>query len=533
MPRFPRTILLSLLAVLAAAAPAHAASDMLAGIGDDGVTQRSPTLGALVIPQWQADGVDVARVMLVWNYIAPGRDALTQPAGFDPVDPNDPQYSWADPDRTIAQLVAAGIKPIITVTGPAPIWGSGVPSLRNSRYKPDPAKFAAFAKAVAQRYAAATDQYILWNEPNIDQWLQPQSDCVGKRCTPAAPAAYRAIASKAIPAIKAGDPGAQVYFPALAPRGAPIAKSRNLNLKPLPFLRALGCVDAKNRPERRSTYCRTGFKPVNGDGIAYHPHGILSPPDQPYPDLDTASFADLPRLYGTVDAIQKAGGFLHNGSKTARFNFYFTEFGYETNPPDPLRGVSLNDQNRFLQQATYLAWKNPRVKMLIQYLWRDDAVGSKGTGFSGWQSGLFGFDGRPKPFAKAFPNPFWVDLPRGKRVAMIWGQVRPGGSAQVTIQSQRPGSSTWKTLRTVTTNALGYFSTPQTVTSPTTFRFRYPLAGSVAMGVVPTAPAPAPAGDSTGGASASAAGPVRLVASSAWTVKPTRARAAKRAAKRR
>ncbi len=532
MPRFPRTLFLTLLMLLATAGPASAASDLLVGIADDGVTQRSPTLGGLAIPQWQADGVDVARVMIIWNYIAPGRDALSQPSGFNASDPNDPQYNWSDPDRTIAQLVAAGIKPIITVTGPAPIWGSSVPSRRQSRYKPDATKFAAFAKAAAQRYAAVTDQYILWNEPNIDQWMQPQSDCVRKRCTPAAPAIYRGIANKAIPAIKAGDPGAQVFFPALAPRGVPTPTSRNANLKPLTFLRALGCVDAKNRREHKSAHCRTGFKAVDGDGIAYHPHGVLNAPDQSFPDKDTASFADLSRLYATVDGIQKAGGFLHNGSKTSKFNFYFTEFGYETNPPDPVRGVTLDQQNRFQQQAAYLSWRAPRIKMLMQYLWRDDAVGP--SKFSGWQSGLFGFDGRAKPWAKGFPNPFWVDLPRGKRSATVWGQVRPGTTSQVTIQRRLPGSSTWTTIKQLQTDARGYFSLKQTVPSgSTSFRFRYDsTVGAPSLTIKPGIPLPDPSpSPDPGGASPVIAQAAQVakhtVTSSAWTVKPLSARAAK------
>ena len=123
------------------------------------------------------------------------------------------------------------------------------------------------------------------------------------RCTPAAPGIYRRIANKAIPAIKAGDPGADVYFPALASSGAAVIKRGRDNLKPLPFLRALGCVDAKYRPERRSAYCRTGFKPVDGGGIAYHPHSTLRAPDQSDPDRDKAAFADIPRLFAAVDAM--------------------------------------------------------------------------------------------------------------------------------------------------------------------------------------------------------------------------------------
>lgn len=522
MQRLPRILFIAALALLALAAPAHAAKDLLVGMADDGVTQRSPTLGALTVPQWGADGVDVARVMVIWSYVAPGKDAVSQPAGFDPADPDDPAYAWGDVDRTVAQLRAAGITPLIAITGPGPIWGSSVPSLRDSRYKPDPVRFAAFARAVARRYAAATDQYVLWNEPNIDQWLKPQFDCVAGRCTPAAPAIYRSIALKAIPAIKAGDPGARVYFPALAPRGAAKPRKRNDHLRPLPFLRALGCVDAKNRREHRSTSCRSGFKAIDGDGIAYHPHSVLSAPDRSYPDPETASFADLRRLFTTVDAIQKAGGFLNHGSRTAKFDFYFSEFGYQTNPPDPSDGVSYAEQSRWLQQATYLAWRMPRVRLLTQYLWRDDPVGSRGQGFSGWQSGLYGYDGRPKPFAKAFPNPFWVDLPRGRRTATLWGQVRPGGAASVTVQSQRPGSKTWSVVKTLTTDANGYFSFTRTVAKATTFRFQYPAQTG---GQTSDPPAPGP---TTGGVGATAAGPLRLVTSSAWTVKPVAAHAARR-----
>lgn len=507
MRRFPRTLLLSVLALLAVAGPAHASATMAVGIADDGVTQRRPTLGETTIPKWKADGIDVARVMLIWNYIAPSKDSVSQPSGFDPSDPNDPAYNWADVDRTMAQLKLAGIEPIIAVTGPAPIWGSQVPSRRNSRYKPDPAKFAVFANAVAKRYADVTDEYILWNEPNIDQWLQPQSDCKKKVCTPAAPAIYRKIANKAIPEIKRGDPGAKVYFPALASSGVPRPTSPNHNLKPLPFLRALGCVDLKLKREKKSRYCKTGFKAVDGDGIAYHPHSILRAPDVSNPDKDTAVFADVQRLFTLVDKIQKVGGFLHNRSKTNHFGFYFTEFGYETNPPDPVRGVTFAQQSRFMQQASYLAWKNPRVKMFMQYLWRDDPLGA--SNFTGWQSGLYRYDGRAKPLAKAFPNPFWVDLKRGSTSATLWGQVRPGDAATaVTVQTQRPGAGGWTTLKTLTTNTRGSFTLRKLVSKPMSFRFRYTATGDASAAGTTAAP--------------------HTVTSSAWTVRPTKARAAKR-----
>ena len=76
-----------------------------------------------------------------------------------------------------------------------------------------------------------------------------------------------------------------------------------------------------------------------------------------------------------------------------------------------------------------MSWRQPRVKMLIQYLWRDDPVGDRGQGskaYSGWQSGLYSFDGRKKPLRDAFPNPFWVDLPKGKKTRDRLGPGAPG-----------------------------------------------------------------------------------------------------------
>ena len=56
------------------------------------------------------------------------------------------------------------------------------------------------------------DRYILWNEPNLVSWLQPQASCVHRRCTPVAPHLYRGLVRAAYPAIKAADPGAEVLI---------------------------------------------------------------------------------------------------------------------------------------------------------------------------------------------------------------------------------------------------------------------------------------------------------------------------------
>lgn len=458
--------------LLGAAAPgAIAAPGMLFGIADDGVTQRNAQLAPKVVPEWKATGMDVARVLVIWSYVAPGSDRTTRPADFDPSNPNDPQYNWGPVDQAVELLTAQGIEPILNVTGYIPFWGSLDPGQRRNRYKPDAEQFATFVKAVAQRYDGRVRRYILWNEPNLVDWLQPQNECVQGRCTPVAPHMYREIARKAVPAIKAGSPGAQVYGPALASKGDSPTKV-NVRTRPLAFLRALGCVDAQLRRDRKSKHCR-GFKPATLDGIAYHPHSTTFAPDRGYTNVDDANLADYPRLIKTIDAVQKAGGLVNGVSESRKFDLHYDEYGYQTNPPDPLLGVSTAQQSSWMQWGAYAAYKQPRVRMLIQYLWRDDPINPNvaATRYAGWQSGLYYFDGNPKPARKTFPHPFWASLPKGSRTAELWGQVRPGGIANVTVQKGSGGS--WATLRKLATDARGYFRFTNTVTRKSSFRFRY------------------------------------------------------------
>ncbi len=467
----------ALLLTLSLAGPAGASKTMQIGITDEGVTQRSPGLIPEVIPQWKAIGMDVARVMIVWSYVAPDAEDSVEPIGFDATDPNDPRYNWVVVDQTMNELRTVGIEPVVAVTGPGPIWGSKTPSFEDQRYKPDPKQFADFATAVAKRYGSQVSRWLIWNEPNVNTWLLPQQECPGGKCVPVAPSMYREIVRAAYPAIKAADPGATVIAGTLASGGQTATNSR-ANVRPLAFLRDFACVDEKLRPERKSRHCKSAFKPATADGFAYHPHGKLSAPSRSLPNKDEAGLADFgSRLLKTLDSIQAQGRFLNAGSKSKKFGIYFTEFGYQTNPPDPYQGVSTTEQLNWVQQGAYLAWHQPRVKMMVQYLWRDDPVNTRGQGsraYSGWQSGLYSFDGRKKPLRDAFPNVFWVDLPKGTKVATVWGQVRPGGSAAVTVQKKN--GSSWSPLRSLTTDSRGYFVFTTPIAKKTSLRYRYSMA---------------------------------------------------------
>jgi hypothetical protein len=96
-----------------------------------------------------------------------------------------------------------------------------------------------------------------------------------------------------------------------------------------------------------------------------------------------------------------------------------TEYGYQTDPPDRLLGVSQGLQAEYIGEAALRVWEEPGVTLLIQFLMRDE------PNVGGWQSGLFTVGGRAKLAYHAFALPLAEVSLRGSR-AVLWGQVRPG-----------------------------------------------------------------------------------------------------------
>lgn len=472
-------LLLAVLAIGLAGAPAArvpaagAAVDTEAGIADDAqLLFQGPEAARRAVSAWQAFGVDTVRIHARWAFIAPYPNDVRAPAGFHPEDPQDPLYNFAALDRAVDLLLAAGIRPVLSLTGSGPLWATARPELHNPLYRPSPRGFGAFAHAVAERYRGRVTRYIVWNEPNQSGWLQPQFSCTPQRvCTPVAPHLYRELFRAAAAQVRAVDPFAAVLIGALAPRGqAP--RSPNAAMRPLQFIRSLGCVKADYRRDRTGA-CRTA-QPIHASAFAYHPHPVHLRPDEHDPQPDNAAIGDIKRLEQALDRTGAAG--ILRPATGARFNLFFTEFGYQTDPPDPISGVTPAQQAAWVQHAGYLAWRDPRVKNITQYEWIDEptkVASHTGAQYAGWQSGLLFASGRPKPLARAFPNPFWVQV-RPRHRALFWGQVRPGGATQVTLE-QATGR-VWRALARLFTNAHGYWSEDRPLPRAGRFRFSYRVA---------------------------------------------------------
>lgn len=424
-----RALLVLSLLLAAAAFPSAALAGPLVGVADDRLLLAGGARADRAVAQWAADGVDVVRIFARWDSASPAPNARVRPAGAP--------YDFTAVDAAVDRVRAAGMEPLLTLTGPGPVWGMQNPARRSHRYKPSPARYAEFAAAAAEHFAGRVRRYILWNEPNLSFWLSPSAG---------APALYRNLANAAAPAIRAVDPTAQLLVGALAPRS-----------KPLAFLRGLACVDGRYRRIRTGACAR--FKPISATALAYHPHSVTLAPSQSFSGRDDANIAGLGRLEAVLDRLRHAGRLRVGGG------LWLDEYGYQTRPPDPFLGVTLARQDAWLQEADYRAWRDRRVKLITQYVWVDEPA-TASSGYSGWQSGLYFANGRPKPALAHFPVPFFLDAARG----VLWGQVRPGGAHVVLVQRRRPGGS-WSTLARVTTDARGYWARRLRLVRGASYRF--------------------------------------------------------------
>jgi hypothetical protein len=233
----------------------------------------------------------------------------------------------------------------------------------------------------------------------------------------------------------------------------------------------MGCRDARYRAIR-SGRCK-GFRPVPLDALGHHPYSLFQSPFRRSLEHDDATLGDWRRLEQTLDRLVARKALEPSGSR--RVPIYYTEFGYQTDPPDPFAGIPLARQSRWLQDAAYVAWKTPRVKGLNQFRLQDGAIRGKGPlAFREFQSGLRFANGKAKPSLHAFPNPIVV-RPAGRARIVVWGQARPGlGRAAITIQRRAPGAKRFVTIATLHSDTRGYFAR-RTARRPGAYRYAWEL----------------------------------------------------------
>jgi len=428
------------LALLAAATAVAA----LPAAGDAGAAQR-PLATALQdfdytdthLSRVRAAGARTVKIVVPWRRVAPA----DRPADFDPANPGDPRYDWSPWEAQILMAVARGLEPMLTIEQ-APLWaergGDGPPSTRN----PDPAEFAAFGSAVAQRYSGTyaglprVRLYEAWNEPNASFFLSPPY----ANGQPYSPHLYRALVnsfSAAVHAVHADNvviAGAQ--FPFVVNRPAAVS------IGPYRFMREVLCLsrDLKTIPD-----CGP---PLAADVWSHHPYTSGGPTHRAS-NRDSISLGDMRKMKRLLSAAVRQKRF----SSSRSIAFWVTEFGWDTSPSDP-KGVPLKLHARWVSEALYRMW-SAGVSLVTWYRLRDgppDGPVQSGLWFR--CAGGVACDTPKSSSLQAFRFPF-VAFRSGRDRVRVWGRTPDGVAGRVAIERSRKGK--WRRLRKLRADRNGIF----------------------------------------------------------------------------
>jgi hypothetical protein len=360
-----------LLASLALAPSGASSPRLLKGIYDDANTVfGNPDH---VYKQLAALHVQIVRIDLHWGGVngVAGSFRTVRAA-----DPNDGQYDWAVYDRAVLYATQFGIQVLFSIVS-TPAWANG-------GAPPNVAPLSAedlrdFSYAAATRYSGffqrpsdgivlpAVTHWLAWNEPNNPVYLTPQYS--GRTIVSAR--AYARICTAVVTGVRSTLRRAEaIACGATAPRGNNNPKSGRASVSPLAFLRAFARAGG------------AGF-----DAYAHHPYygGSSETPTTP-PLARTA--VTLGNMSALLDELTRLYG--------RRLPLWITEYGYQTNPPDNLFGVSYAAQSAYMRQAFALAKESPRIDLFVWFLLRDEQR------LTGWQSGLLTAAGLQKPAWRTF-----------------------------------------------------------------------------------------------------------------------------------
>ena len=367
--------------VLAVAAlPAEASTGAQFGVQDDAWLMYGPGTLSQRLTTLDNLGVGIVRVTLRFDQVA-----RTKPASAR----NPDDYDWGVFGETLDALHDQHMPVLITLYG-SPGWANGG---RSPATLPT-AGFGNFAYAAAKRFPRV-HLWTAWNEPNSRTFAVPVSPSlyVHDVLNPAYAALHQASAANKL----AGG----VTSPRKTPSG----------MSPLSFMEGMRAAHARLDAYAQNPYPTDKFE---------------TPSHSSCEACDTFTMAKLPAIRAAVTR--------NFGSKP----LWLTEYGYQTNPPDRLLGVSYALQAAYIGQAAYRVWAQPGVTLLIQFLIRDE------PSLGGWQSGLFTAGGTAKLSYHAFALPLVQVSRRGSSVD-LWGQVRPGSGARA-YAIQRATAGGWVTI---------------------------------------------------------------------------------------
>ena len=468
-----RAAAVALLLLLALPAVAGASANQEAVLQDDPKIVFADSTEELdrTLAEIAALGVDRIRVGVFWHLLAPTPDSF-------------PEEGWSRYDRIVKLAPRHGLAVMLSLHGPAPPWATSRPGGKENHWRPSPAGYRAFVAAVGRRYSGTwtdpdggssplprVEHWSLWNEPNFPNSLLPQRNRDGRGGRAESPRLYRELADAGWAGLQESGHGRDVILLGETSPLGPVRLRANGFISPLEFVRELYCLDRSWRAFRgraarvrgcpATAAARRGFARAHpalfrADGWAHHAYSLNHAPTWRGYTRDSAPLGSIGRLTGTLDRARR------KWRARSRWPIWITEYGYETS--DPKFGVSPSRQARWLGRAEYLAYRNPRIVAFTQFLLADDAPRTQypeddQRRWTTWQSGLFDWEGRPKPALEAFKRSVHVTPTRARGAARVrvFGVYRPPASGLTAAVQVRRGDGDWRTLRTAAVrNRRGY-----------------------------------------------------------------------------
>jgi hypothetical protein len=362
-----RLIRLTVACALAAVAfplTASAYPRMLIGFQDD-PSFRWHDDRASVFDLAQQANAGIVRTTVYWSQIA-----QTKPTNA--ANPFDQAYRFDDLDEFVRNAGQHGMEVMLTIWG-TPAWANGG---KGQNYAPTSmSSLQNFAKAVASRYSGRYAGYpfvryfTVWNESNLGLFLSPQYDAKGK---PVAPAIYAKMYRAAYAGIKAGNAKALVGI------GETSARGRDH------FLGKKGTQETES-PGKFAELLSQQRPKLKFDAWSQHPY----PTDLTQKPLQEVRWPNV-----TLSQLDNFGHKLDRWFNRNGIPIWITEYGYQTRPENP-KGVTYATQAAYVRQVLNIAARNPRVRMFIWFILRDDPT-------SAWKSGLLTRDGPKKPAFASF-----------------------------------------------------------------------------------------------------------------------------------
>lgn len=409
-------------------------------LGDD------PALRASTAKEVKDLGADWVRIVLYWGTAAPDPNGSAVPA-FDERSPAG-YPGLARYDAAVAAAREAGLRVLVTVTGPVPRWATA--TQKDQRTRPSATRFGRFTEMLARHYGTQVNAWSIWNEPNHPQFLLPQITRKGKSREYTAAKLYRQLFQRGEAGLAKGGNRAPVLLGETAPRGTATA------VAPLRFLRTALCLDS--RWHKRSSCGR-----LKADGYAHHAYTTRGGPFFTPPNRDDVTIGVLSRLNSALAKAERARA-LPKGTR-----IWLTEFGIQS-WPDKRLGVSPQQQAEYRSISEQLSARNSRVRIFSQYLMRDDDA--RGGTYGGFESGLRYASGTAKPSYDGFRLPLVAT--RGTRSTTLWGMVRPAtGATTVTVEYRNGSKGAWRRLKTDRTNTRGVWSTSTSAKASRQYRVRW------------------------------------------------------------